>query len=81
MVLAIFLLSGGAASIAYFKENLEAYLDIDNCEDSAVQEDTCNSYIKIFSSQIAAGVSLCIASYITSCVATKPFKSILGFTH
>lgn len=65
----IFLLSGGAASVAYFKEVLDVYLDID-CPNNSDDNDNNNDYyyddsennyctalLKIFASQISAAVS------------------------
>lgn len=64
MVFIILLLSGGAASTVYFKQNLDAYHEIDNnlCANNHYDNNNaihknCNSLIRIFASEIAAGVS------------------------
>ena len=56
MTFIIFLLSGGSASIAYFKENLDTYNEFE-CDQSDQLEELCDTLVQIFASEIAAAVS------------------------
>ena len=56
VIFIIFLLSGGSASIAYFKENLDTYNGLD-CDQNDQLEQACDILVQIFASEIAAAVS------------------------
>ena len=56
VIFIIFLLSGGSASIAYSKKNLDTYNEFE-CDQSDKLEELCDTLVQIFASEIAAAVS------------------------
>lgn len=65
MIFAIFLLSGGAASAAYFGENLNDYNEYCDNEYSE-SSSACDSLQRVYATEIAAAVSvLCCIVFST----------------